>query len=438
MTVDVVLTHFHMCCGLGGGGKGFNRNKKEIAGYRATWECLGGVDVMPAAVRDFERMTGVPGTLLDLMSRDQYVRFHGVEPPPGWREATPEDLRKAAKNRRPDVVFISAPCQGASGLLSESKAATVKYQALNELTLRCIWLMAEAGKDWRSLERFAVEDGYLRDFAIVPEGRHGFLGVNAWEGSTGVVQARSGPTNGKFSVADPRYASSAKWNYGQNYGVVAWDGSTGTVTGQASPGQGAFAVQDPRGRSFSGKYAVVPFDGVAGTVLAGSTTGQGAFALADPRVLGRTKGDAYLTGGHYGVVGFDESSGAVSASACHDNGRWSVADPRLPELNDRLTCMIRALDGTWHRPFTTLELAVLQSLADPEEFLELEGLNDSAWRERIGNAVPPAAAEAIADVMATTLLLNMAGETFSLSSTPLWVRNVAMALSINQPLELAL
>ncbi|HFH3176470.1 TPA: DNA cytosine methyltransferase, partial [Pseudomonas aeruginosa] len=160
---------------------------------------------------------------------------------------------------------------------------------------------------------------------------------------------------------------------------------------------------------------------------------SGALSIADPRVLDRTKGDAYLTGGHYGVVGFDQSAGAVSASARHDNGRWSVADPRMPAANDRLTCIIQSLDGTWHRPFTTLELAALQSLVDPEEQLILDGLSDSDWRERIGNAVPPAAAEAIAGVMGTTLLLAEAGETFMLSNTPIWVRPVAVALSVVLP-----
>lgn len=94
--------------------------------------------------------------------------------------------------------------------------------------------------------------------------------------------------------------------------------------------------------------------------------------------------------------------------------------------------MIRALDGTWHRPFTTLELAALQSLVDPEEYLELDGLSDSDWRERIGNAVPPDAAEAIAGVMGTTLLLAWSGETFVLSAAPIWVRPVAVALSVAQ------
>jgi len=189
---------------------------------------------------------------------------------------------------------------------------------------------------------------------------------------------------------------------------------------------------------------VTQWNEASGTLIAGSTNGQGAYAVADPRTtIARHKGDHYLTGGHYGVVGWDETSGAVSAAACHDNGRWSVADPRTagitdgatagsPAASDRLACCIRSLDGTWHRPFTTLELAALQSLIDPEEYLELDGLSDSDWRERIGNAVPPHAAEAIAGVMGQTLLLAWSGETFALGSTPIWVRPVATALSVDQ------
>lgn len=592
MMLKRVFKHFHFCCGLGGGAKGFNRARSVVGNMLGTWQCIGGVDVDPVGLRDFERLAGVPGTLLDLFTRDQYVRFHGKEPPPGWREATAEDIRRAAGYQRPDAIFISSPCKGASGLLSEKMSLTPKYQALNELTLRCIWLMGEAwpddpvplivfenvprlatrgrhlldqinkllshygyalaetthdcgvigglaqsrkrfllvarhiekvppflyepekktlksvgsilgrmpmagdieaagpmhrvpslhwktwvrlalvqaGKDWRSLNDLAIEDGYLRDFVIVPEAYGGYLGVNRWDDSMGVVAGRSSPTNGAFSVADPR-ARDGALQY-QQYGVRRWDETSGAVIGVKSPGQGTFSVADPRpasvrhnnvyrvckmegpagtvtgGQSPSaggqciadprrpgegfGKYLVTPWDQAAGTVIAGSTTGQGAFAVQDPMPgMKRVKGDAYLTGGHYGVVDWNGQAGAVSASARQDNGRWSVADPRMPEPSEKLTCVIESLDGTWHRPFTTLELAALQSLVEPEEWLELDGLSDQAWRERIGNAVPPAAAEAIAQVMGTTLLLAEAGETFMLSSMPIWVQPVAVALSVS-------
>lgn len=626
------LKHFHMCCGLGGGAKGFNRAKPVVGNMQAEWLCVGGIDVDPAGLRDFQRLAGVPGTLMDLFTREQYTAFHGKEPPAGWREATAEDVRRAANNQDPDAVFISSPCKGASGLLSETMSLTPKYQALNELTLRCVWLMCEAwkhnpvslivfenvprlatrgrhlldqigkilefygyavaetthdcgvigglaqsrkrfllvarhiekvppflyepekknlravgdvlgrmplagdieaagpmhrvpalqwktwvrlalveaGKDWRSLNNLAIEDGYLRDLIIVPEMRNGVLGVRDWHGAVGTVAGESLPTNGAFSVADPRAPAEAL-QY-QQYGVRQWNETSGAIIGVKSPGQGTFSVADPRpsGVRHNNVYRIVPMNSPAGTVtggqspsaggqrvadprdpgighakynvaewdrasrtvIAGSTTGQGAFAvqdpryhnwhpgassrklgvagwedtagtvtgsqqvasgalsIADPRVLNRGKGDAYLTGGHYGVVDWNGQAGAVSASARQDNGRWSVADPRMPAANDRLTCIITSLDNTWHRPFTTLELAALQSLVDPEEQLELDGLSDQAWRERIGNAVPPSAAEAIAHVMGTTLLLAGAGETFMLSNMPIWVRQVAVGLSV--------
>ncbi len=193
-------------------------------------------------------------------------------------------------------------------------------------------------------------------------------------------------------------------------------------------------MADPRGGPdpvlLHGKYPVTPWNDPARTVIAGNA--NGAFAVADPRPgMRRGAGDNYLTGGHYGVVPWESPAGAVSAAACHDNGRWTVADPRaMPAPAEKLVCRIVAEDGAWHRPFTTLELAALQSLIDPEEVLELDGLSDQAWRERIGNAVPSESAEAIAHVMGETLLLAWAGETFLLSAQPIWVRPIAMALSL--------
>ncbi|ENH4326153.1 TPA: DNA cytosine methyltransferase [Pseudomonas aeruginosa] len=551
------LYHFHFCCGLGGGAKGFNRSRPRVGNVEAHWECLGGIDVDAGVLRDFAKLAGVPGTQLDLFTRDQYIRFHGKEPPADWREATPEDIRRAAGGKRPDCVFISSPCKGASGLLSEEKAKTPRYQALNELTLRCIWLMGEAwaddpvpliafenvprlatrgrhlldqigqllghygfanaetthdcgelgglaqsrkrfllvarniekvpaflyepekkslravgdilgrmplpgdieaagpmhrvpslqwrtwvrlalvraGSDWRSLNELAIEDGHLRDLVIVPEYRSGYMGVHGWDDTAGTIAGRSGPTNGAFSVADPRYRQASNWNHGQQFGVIRWAESAPTIPGQTTPGQGTFSVADPRPNwnRHSGNYRVIRYDQPAGTIIAGGKGVQQS--VADPRILHRGKGDNYLTGGHYGVIGFNQHSGAIAASSRYDSGRFSVADPRIPAADERLTCIIRSLDGTWHRPFTTLEKAALQSLVEPEEYLVLDGMSDKDWSERIGNAVPPHAAEAIADVMGTTLLLAEQGETFRLSKTPIWVRNVAVALSVSQPAE---
>lgn len=68
--------------------------------------------------------------------------------------------------------------------------------------------------------------------------------------------------------------------------------------------------------------------------------------------------------------------------------------------------------------------------------MELEGLSDAKWRERIGNAVPPDAAQAMAETMGHTLLLAWSGTGFILSNLPIWVQPVAVALSVKQPGEL--
>ena len=612
----IEIRHFHLFAGLGGGARGFNRGEARVGQLQARFRCIGGIDVDPAAMRDFQRLAGVPGTVLDMFDREQYLAFHGSEPPADWREATPQDIQRAAGGERPHIVFLSAPCKGFSGLLSETKSKTAKYQALNRLTLRGVWLMleawaddppelvlfenvprlatrgralldritamlraygyataetthdcgelgglaqsrkrfllvarhmekvppllyeperrplravgdvlgrmllpgdlragpmhrvpslqwktwvrlafVEAGSDWRSLNRLAVEDGNLRDYLIVPTMFRGGLGVRRWDETTGAVAGESLPLNGAHSVADPRVAEHPRFS-NAGFRVLRWEQPAGTVTGGANaPGSSAQQVADPRMADNPARhqqmYRVVRWDRHSATVTGSQQVGSGAACVADPRpdwdrhgnnlvvqswdepsrtVIAGGKGvqggwlsvadprsgmeadrAAYLTGGHYGVVPWDSASGAVSAAACHDNGRWSVADPRtsgfsptsevekinMPGATDHLVAVIRAEDGTWHRPFTTLELAALQSLFDPEDpdqcsAFGLDGSSDQAHRERIGNAVPSDAAQAIASEMGRTLLLAWSGETFQLSAAPVWVRPVVVGLSVAQ------
>lgn len=625
------IKHAHLFCGLGGGARGFNRATARVGSLEADFRCLGGIDVDAAAIKDFHRLAGVPGTCLDLLDREQYAAFHGHEPPSGWREATTADIHAAFGHENPDIVFLSAPCKGFSGLLSETKSKTAKYQALNRLTLRGVWLtleayahaaptplilfenvpriathgralldritallrlygyavaetthccgelgglaqrrkrfllvarhmasvppflyeppkrllravgdvlgrlpmpgdpragpmhrlpalqwqtwvrlaFVEAGSDWRSLARLWVVDGKLADYALVPDTawHGGALGVIRRDGPTGTVAGGGRPGQGAFNVADPRRPE-GRAEFGQ-HGVKRWDEVSQAVTGKAAVGAGQFAVADPRHEGapkFNNIYRVVPWSdpgpavtsgkdmavadprareamfhhacrtvpwdaasqaiaaqhapsngamcvadprpderrggalGVidwqdtSGTVAGESLPSNGSFAVADPRPnLDRAKGDAWHGGGHFGVQPWDATSGAVSAAAGHDNGFWSVADPRLPGQAERLVAVIRALDGTFHRPFSTLELASLQALVDPEEHLELEGLSDAGWRERIGNAVPPDAAQAMAETMGRTLLMAWSGTGFRLSNLPIWVKPVAVALSVRQP-----
>ena len=222
--------------------------------------------------------------------------------------------------------------------------------------------------------------------------------VTGYDETSGSVTGGTGPTAGGLAVADPRYADGAMGFHANKMrvveydvamptltgsdrvgsgalsvadprmsgdgrsgpmGVCAWEGNSKTIAGESFPSNGAFSVADPRPEweNRYGNLAVTDWENATKTVIGGGKGVQGGWmSVADPRTINRGKGDNYLTGGHYGVLPWSGTAGAVSASACHDNGWNSVADPRIPEADQKLIAVIRALDGTWHRPFTTLEL----------------------------------------------------------------------------------
>ena len=443
------IRHFHLFCGLGGGARGFNRGSARVGNMVADFRCIGGIDVDGGSIRDFTRLAGVPGTVLDLFDREQFEAFHGHAPPCGWREATPADIHAAAGHERPHIVFLSAPCKGFSGLLSEAKSQNGKYQALNKLTLRGVFLMleafkndlpelilfenvprianrgrklldritgllraygyivaetthdcgrlgglaqsrkrfllvarhrekvppflyeppkrslravgdvlgrmpmpgdlragpmhripslrwqtwvrlafVEAGSDWRSLSKLAIADGMLRDFAMQPdeEWRAGVLGVRGWNDPSVTVAGRSTPTNGAYSVADPRWVSSEKWRDGQQYGVRSWDEPSHCIAGSQAPGQGAYAVADPRHggeAKFNNCYRIVRWDETSPAVTGGTGPSAGGLALADPRPSNARQFDNIFR-----VTGWEQPTRTVIGRTQPSDGAMSVADPR--------------------------------------------------------------------------------------------------------------
>lgn len=118
------IRHFHLFCGLGGGAKGFNKAPPRVGNLQSKFRCIGGVDVDPAGIRDFGRLSAVAGTVLDMFDRSQYQDFHDQDPPADWREATTADIHRTAGCERPHIVLLSAPCKGFSGLLPEGKSKT--------------------------------------------------------------------------------------------------------------------------------------------------------------------------------------------------------------------------------------------------------------------------------------------------------------------------
>ncbi len=285
--------------------------------------------------------------------------------------------------------------------------------------------------------------------------------VTDWDKTAGTITGGCAPSNGAACVADPRLTQREGRHPGV-YKVVKYDEPAPCVTGTRF-GSGAPAIADPRltirENRRSNSYTVRPWECPAHTITGEDSLGSGAQSIADPRtgfkdsthhaiyqVGDWDKPSKTVTGamrpnngaisvadprlgchpreGSYGVQDWDKPGNTVTGSGDVHAGTAAVADPRIPADNEAGTWIIVSLDGTWHRPLTTWELLALQGFpvympgGSP---VVLTGKSDAKWRERIGNAVPPPAAQAIGEQILRTLLLNAMG-VWELSGTGIWVR----------------
>lgn len=299
-----------------------------------------------------------------------------------------------------------------------------RLSAMNWVRLALI----PAGGDWRDLPESVAING--------SEHRHnGKYGVEDWREPSPTVIAEARTGKGWAGVADPRLPRERREG---SLGVTGWADPSTTVIGRGGHHNGPWQVADPRlkecgdpsvdgGARHKGKLGVEGWDEPSHTIMAsaGPQRGHGA-VVVDPRLNHDSRP------GNLGVTGWAEPTHTVigSASGYHGN---NVADPRVPEvvgppidLEAKRPCylVIRAADGTWHRPLTTLELAVIQSFPAEHrgEWLCLPG-NDAQRRSLIGNAVPPKAAEAIARAILDALAMARDGRTFRLSAEDIWVRD---------------
>lgn len=295
------------------------------------------------------------------------------------------------------------------------------------------WLrlaLIPAGGDWRDLEgvlegrarrevfrRHAVQPWGAPIPAVTGPGGHsveavadprvegtyhaGVYGVTPWDGTSPTVTGGANPSKGRFAVADPRVAMPpSEARHTSKLHVLGWDAAARTVIGKEGPANGGTSVADIRvARAYDAGYGVLRWDGPARTIAGTAAAGTGAYAVADGR--DRAALDEVV------VLTLDEAMALD-------------LDPKKPPP---FTPVIVAEDGTWHRPLTLLELAVLQGLPAVVEGVPLQLHGTRTQRaEHVGNAVPVGAARAIAERMLVTLAEGALGE-FALASsaTPVWV-----------------
>jgi site-specific DNA-cytosine methylase len=301
----------------------------------------------------------------------------------------------------------------------------------------------------------------------------GLYGVNdggRWSHAV-LGSARAGSSSWG-AISDPRLGCSP---HAGTMGVGNPSRASGTIIGAADIHNTSVAIADPRSECHRREGALGVQDPACAyttSVIGSQQVHNAPSSVADPRL------DHAPRRGTFGVPNPSRPSSTIRGEHSVRQAPAGVADPRElfrpthelvagPPLTATLDewvngefwlvgpsvelaskgkpthLIIRAPDGTVHRPLTTLELALLQGLpawhrpGDPEElvlgagggqWLVLAGKKDSGWRKRIGNAVPVHTAQAIGAVMLEVLDAG-ATEIFRLSCGGIWVERAEMQAS---------
>lgn len=293
----------------------------------------------------------------------------------------------------------------------------------------------------------------------------GSLGVVDAASPMGTITAEGLPTNGPFSIADPRLDSTAQ---NHAYRVSSWEEPSGAVSCGGSPRSGGRMVQELRLEGVAcarpprvyliapddlgerldealvqlrygqhaGKMRVERWEAASHTITCSDRVGSGLSSIPDPRAR-FMRGDgpraSWDNAGFYGVLEDDDYAGAVTCQPKVDNGRWARAVPPewcgdwAPDGDaEPLDVYIRVdtdSDGNLrlaeHRPITVLEAGVLQGLI-PEQVLDLEG-SITQLRRQIGNMVPVTTARDLGNLALDVLLRSDAGLGWQLDTREVWV-----------------
>lgn len=190
----------------------------------------------------------------------------------------------------------------------------------------------------------------------------------AWQAEASTVNGEAYPSNGRYSVADPRAGVAMRLGDGAHTSLMQmcdWGDTAATVTGATRPGGGALSVADPRAstpclhgdaplvtghyapggrvprlgegddarrvsRAFDRGYSVLGWTDTSPTIAGISSVGCGAYSVADPRkVVGD---DETLINGRFGMnwrlCGWETPCGTITCQTDIQTGAPSVSDPR--------------------------------------------------------------------------------------------------------------
>ncbi len=296
-----------------------------------------------------------------------------------------------------------------------------------------------------------------------------YLRTHGWDEPCGAVTSGMHPSSGVPAACDPRVAQQLalgaenQARHEAKFRVLGFDEPAHAVTGTERIGSGAPSVADPKvadllalGRtadasaSYGGRPGLMgvndwnePAPTVTGT---GSVTSSNMpAAVADP-LSERLRVDGEYRNTTLGVTPWWAPAPTITGSAQIDNGAFSVGQPlpsppfppgylllTLDEAHRLLLDgweppkgtipVIIAPDGTWHRPLTLLELAVLQGMPATWQGqpLTMAGGARAKIAEHIGNGLPVGTMQATMGEMLRTLLATKVGAAFMDGSLDVWV-----------------
>lgn len=348
---DLVFTALFPFCGLGAGARGFLDAEIKLFGARARFEALGGIDVDPEGCADFERLTGAPAWCVDVGAI-----------------TTPELVARYGR-RAPDVVFMSPPCKGSSGLLSAAKASTAKYRAMNGLALTWTRRMLEAWPDppklillenvprittrakpmLRKLRALLRRAGYVFSDGYHDCGEVGGLAQHRRRYLLVARHARTlppllyeppskrvrgcGEVLGALPLPEDPLAGPMhrlprlSWLNWVRLALIPAGGDWRDLPGVLEEGEAR--------RKKWGRHGVAAWDAPTGTVAGSGSNGVGA--VADPRPFGA--GGWFR--GTYGVLPWEAAAPTVTGRSSASTGRFAVADPRVGRAFDAGYAVLR-------------------------------------------------------------------------------------------------
>lgn len=424
--------------GSGGGALGFLAAETRLLGAVGAFRCIGSIDFDREACVDFERFTGAPAWCADV------------------EQITGADIVERYGETAPDIVFMSPPCKGSSRLLSSAKAATPKYQAMNNLAVTWTRAMLDAWGDdppalvllenvpglptrakdmLRDLRSMLRKAGYAihasahdcGEIGGLAQHRRRYLLVARRQSKCSSILYQPpkrrvrgvGEALGELPM--PSTTEAAAWGELHVMPRLSW---RNWLRLALIPAGGDWrdleGVLDGRARrEVFRRHPVQAWDEPCPAV-----TGPGGMSLegvADPRVT-----RAYDAG--YGVLSWQSPARTIAGTAAVGCGAYAVADGRErgaleavrvltldeamaldldPKKPPPFVPVILAEDGAWHRPLTPLELAVLQGYPATMDGAPIRFAGGRTLiSEHVGNSVPPPAARAIAEQMLASLMAH--------------------------------